>query len=159
EGLLRGGDNGPVVVPHKARASRLYRFIARLDEPHMPPKQPPLPADQVARVASWIDLGAPYDRPLLDRAGAAAKQPMTVTAEDRLFWPCRPPPRPALPKVKDPAWCRTPVDRFILAKLEEKGLAPEREVGRRKLIRRAYFDLVGLPPPPEEVEAFVHDRS
>jgi hypothetical protein len=84
---------------------------------------------------------------------------MTVTDEDRRFWSFRPLARPTPPAVKGAAWCRTPLDRFILHKLEEKGLTPAPEAERRQLIRRAYFDLVGLPPPPEEVEAFVRDPS
>jgi mono/diheme cytochrome c family protein len=159
EALLKGGDNGPVVVPTNARASRLYKLAAHLDEPHMPPKGAKLSAEQLGRLAAWIDLGAPYDRPLVERAGPAGKKPMTVTDEDRRFWSFRPLAHPTPPAVKDAAWCRTPLDRFILHKLEEKGLTPTHEAERRKLIRRAYFDLIGLPPRPEEVEAFVHDPS
>jgi hypothetical protein len=159
EALLKGGDNGPVVVPNDAKASRLYQLAAHLDEPHMPPKGARLGAEQLARLAAWIDLGAPYDRPLVERAGPAAKKPMTVTDEDRRFWSFRPLAQPTPPAVKGPAWCRSPLDAFVLRKLEEKGLAPTPEADRRTLIRRAYFDLVGLPPTPAEVEAFVHDPS
>jgi mono/diheme cytochrome c family protein len=159
EALLKGGDNGPVVVPNAAKASRLYKLAAHLDEPHMPPKGAKLGAEQLARLAAWIDLGAPYDRPLVERGGPAAKKPMTVTDEDRRFWSFRPLAHPRPPVVKDAAWCRTPLDRFVLHKLEEKGLTPAPEAGRRTLIRRAYFDLIGLPPTPAEVEAFARDPS
>ncbi len=84
---------------------------------------------------------------------------MIVTDEDRHFWSFQPLQRPSVPTIKNEGWCRTPVDRFILAKLEEKSLSPNAEVDRRKLIRRAYFDLIGLPPPPQDVEAFVKDPS
>ncbi len=157
EALLKGGDNGPVIVPHQARASRLYRLAAHLDKPHMPPKGDKLSEQQVAHLAAWIDLGAPYDRPLLNKA--ATRKAMIVTDEDRQFWSFQPLQRPMLPKIRNEAWCRTPIDRFIVAKLEEKDLTPNAEADRRKLIRRAYFDLVGLPPAPEEVEAFVQDPS
>ncbi|HZY85608.1 MAG TPA: PSD1 and planctomycete cytochrome C domain-containing protein [Gemmataceae bacterium] len=159
EALLKGGDNGPAVVPNDAKASRLYMLAGHLDKPHMPPKGAKLSAEQLARLAAWIDLGAPYDRPLVERAGPAGKKPMRVTEEDRLFWSFRPLARPTPPAVKSPAWCRTPVDQFILHKLEDKGLTPTAEAERRKLIRRAYFDLIGLPPSPAEVEAFVRDPS
>jgi mono/diheme cytochrome c family protein len=158
ETLLRGGNGGPAVELWNGKASRLYKFLTHQEEPHMPAKAPKLPDDQIAHVVAWIDLGAPYDRPLTQPT-ETAKKPMTVTDRDRQFWSFQPLGRPALPRVKDEAWCRTPIDRFILAKLEEKGLTPNPQVDRRRLIRRVYFDLVGLPPKPEEVEAFVSDPS
>jgi len=157
EALLKGGDNGPVIVPHQAKASRLYQLAAHLDKPHMPPKGDKLSAQQTAHLAAWLDLGAPYDRPLVNKG--AAKKAMIVTDEDRHFWSFQPLQRPAVPKIKNEAWCCTPIDHFILAKLEEKSLLPNAEANRRKLIRRAYFDLIGLPPTPQEVEAFVKDPS
>ena len=157
EGLLRGGDKGLVVVPGQSKESRLYRFIAHLDEPFMPPKEDGLSAAAVAQVAAWIDFGAPYDKPLLDKA--VAKKPRVVTDDDRKYWAFLPLKRPPEPKVKDEAWRRTPIDSFVLAKLEEKGLTPNAPADRRKLIRRAYLDLLGLPPSPEAVEAFVADPA
>jgi mono/diheme cytochrome c family protein len=160
EGLLKGGNSGePAVVPGKAKSSRLYRLVAHLEEPHMPSKMPKLADEQVNAIAAWIDLGAPYDKPLIDKAESGGKKPLVVTDEDRRFWSFVPLTRPALPKVKDGSWCRTPIDHFILAKLEEKGITPNRPAERRKLIRRAYFDLIGLPPPAEEVEAFVNNTA
>ncbi len=157
EGLLRGGDKGLVVAPGQAKDSRLYRFIAHLDEPFMPPKEDRLSDDSVAQIAAWIDCGAPYDKPLIEKA--VAKKPMKVTDEDRKYWAFLPLKRAPEPKVKDAdaAWRRTPIDSFVLAKLEEKGLTPNGPADRRKLIRRAYLDLLGLPPTPEEIEAFVAD--
>ena len=159
EGLLRGGDKGLVVAPGQAKDSRLYRFIAHLDEPFMPPKEDRLSDDSVAQIAAWIDCGAPYDKPLIEKA--VAKKPMKVTDEDRKYWAFLPLKRPPEPKVKDAdaAWRRTPIDSFVLAKLEEKGLTPNGPADRRKLIRRAYLDLLGLPPTPEEVEVFVNDSD
>src|SRR5579872_7249984 len=133
EALLKGGDNGPAVVPNDAKASRLYKLAAHLDTPHMPPKGAKLSAEQLAHLTAWIDLGAPYDRPLVERAGPAGKKPMIVTEEDRRFWSFRPLARATPPAVKSSAWCRTPVDQFILHKLEEKGLTPTAEAERRKL--------------------------
>jgi mono/diheme cytochrome c family protein len=159
ETLLRGGSKGPAVLPGKARESRLYRLVAYQEQPHMPLGAPKLSARQIADLAAWIDLGAPFDKPLLEGADRAAKRPMAVTDEDRRFWSFRPLQRPAPPKVKNEAACRNEIDRFVIRKLEEKGLALNPLADRRKLIRRAYFDLVGLPPRAEEVEAFVRDPA
>jgi hypothetical protein len=93
-------------------------------------------------------------------APAAAAEPVPIDwAKAREHWSFRPVGKPATPAVRDAAWARTSIDRFILAKLEEKNLKPAAPAGKRELIRRAYFDLVGLPPTPEEVEKFVNDRS
>jgi hypothetical protein len=163
EGLLKGGDNGPAVVPFRSKES-LLNFLVN-HEPQeivpritrMPPKDPKLPAEALKHIAAWIDNGAPYDKPLLDRT--VTKKPLVVTDEDRRFWSFVPLKRPAVPKPKDDKWCRTPVDRFILAKLDDKGLTPNPVAERRVLIRRAYFDLIGLPPTPEEIDAFLNDTS
>jgi hypothetical protein len=157
ESLLKGGDKGLVVVPFKAKSSRLYQFVAHLEEPFMPSKSDKLPDEEVVWIAEWIDDGAPYDRPLVKKGGG--KKPMVVTDDDRRYWAFQPLKRPVPPKVDDAAWCKTPIDAFILAKLAEKDLKPNPPAERRKLIRRAYFDLVGLPPQPQEVEAFVKDDA
>src|SRR5262249_47451288 len=104
----------------------------------------------------WIDLGAPYDRPLLDRPEPARKG-MIVTAADRAFWSFRPLQKPTVPAVKDAGWVRNPIDAFVLARLERAGLRPAPEADRRTLIRRLSFDLMGLPPTPEQVERFLAD--
>jgi hypothetical protein len=155
--LLKGGDNGPAVSPGKGHASRLVKLVARRDEPHMPPKTP-APKEAVELLARWIDLGAAYDKPLIESA-PAGKKPLTVTDHDRQYWAYRTLREPAVPPVKDSGWVRNPIDRFLLAKMEAARVAPARDADKRTLVRRVYFDLIGLPPPPEEVEAFVNDRS
>jgi mono/diheme cytochrome c family protein len=154
DSLLKGGDNGQVVGA-RGETSKLYRLAAHLDNPHMPPKTPRLADDKIKALADWIDLGAPYDKPLAEKG--AAKKPMVVTDEDRRFWSFRPLVQQPLPAVKQQAKVRTPIDRFILGKLEEKGISFNEPIDRRRLIRRATFDLTGLPPTPEEVDAFVKD--
>jgi hypothetical protein len=114
---------------------------------------------ELAALARWIDLGAPYDRPLIARPDGTRPKGLVVSAEDRSFWSFRPLKRAPLPTVKSTAWAGNPIDRFLLAKMEAKGLTPTREADRRTLIRRASFDLVGLPPTPEEVAAFVDDPA
>jgi Protein of unknown function (DUF1549)/Protein of unknown function (DUF1553)/Planctomycete cytochrome C len=153
ESALKGGDNGVVLTPGKGRESRLYQLAAHLADPKMPPSGDPLNAAQLANLQRWIDLGAPYDKPLLDRS-PGGKKVMIVTAEDRNFWSFRPLSRPALPATKT-AWGNNALDRFVLAKLEANHLMPTAEADRRSLIRRVTFDVLGLPPTPEEVEAFV----
>lgn len=158
EGLMHGGSDGAAITPGKAQASRLYRLISHAEEPHMPLKAAKLPDDAIARIAAWIDLGAPYDKPLVEKSRIPRGRP-TVSDEDRKFWSFQPLAHAPIPQVKNAAWCRTAIDHFIVARLEEKGLTANPPIERRKLIRRAYFDLTGLPPTPDEVEAFVNDSA
>jgi hypothetical protein len=149
-----GGDgHGPAIVPGRADESPLVRFI-RGDEPdlRMPPPDadvPPLAAADVATIAEWVDAGAVWPDGV-----------DTATVVDKTdHWAFRPVRRPALPAVRDAAWPRNDVDRFILARLEAEGLEPAPEADRRAWLRRASFGLTGLPPTPEEVERFASDTS
>jgi mono/diheme cytochrome c family protein len=147
-------------VEPSAPDSYLVELIEHRAEPHMPFKKPKLADKDITLIRKWIDLGAPYDKPLVaGREGEAPAESlaMQVTDDDRQFWSFQPLADVAPPAVKNEAWCRTPIDRFILAKQEEAGLTPNDPASRRVLIRRATFDLLGLPPTPEEVEAFVND--
>jgi mono/diheme cytochrome c family protein len=157
ESFLKGSDNGVVVELGKAKDSRLVDLIGHKEMPYMPSKEDKLSADKIAKIADWIDLGAPYDKPLLDKP--TVKKPLVVTDEDRKFWSFQPLKRPPVPEVQDATWCRTPLDRFVLTKLADKGLSPNAAADKRTLIRRAYFDLVGLPPTPEEIDRFVNDPA
>ena len=154
--VLKGGISGPVVVPGKAKDSLLIKAIRHLDpELKMPPKADMLPEKVIADFETWINAGAidPRDD----------KQPAVADGIDwkksREFWSFQPPKMPTLPKVQNAGWIKTPIDRLILAKLEAEKLTPVRPATKRELIRRATFDLTGLPPTPEEVEAFVKDDS
>ena len=158
ERLLHPTDDGPVVIPGRSRDSRLMKLIRHEDDPHMPEKRDKLSEETIEFFAKWIDAGAPYDKPLIAKSTVARGHPV-VTAEDRKFWAFAPLANLAPPKVKDERWCRTSVDRFILAALEGKGIAANKIAEKRKLIRRASLDLIGLPPTLEEVEAFVGDAS
>jgi hypothetical protein len=152
-GLLMGGENGPALVPGKAKNSRLMKAL-RFDGIEMPPDGK-LPAEVLGDFAKWIDMGAPDPR-----AGKAVIVKRTIDIEEgKQFWSLRPLGKVALPAVKNKAWLATPLDNFILAKLEAKGLTPNGRADKARLIRRAYYDLVGLPPTPEEVEAFVNDAA
>jgi mono/diheme cytochrome c family protein len=154
EHLLAGGKSGPAIKPGDPENSLLVQAI-RQTHPRL--KMPPggkLKDEEIAGIAEWVKSGAAWP------AGAAPlPAKYTITSEQRNFWSFRPVVTPELPKVKDAKWAKTPLDRFILAKLEEKGLSPVAPADRRTLIRRAYLDLTGLPPAPEKVEAFEKDKS
>ncbi len=149
------------VIDDGGKASRLYALITHSEEPHMPSKKPKLKEADIEVIARWIDLGAPYDKPLIDRAATTKTAPRTGLAieEARNYWAFRR-LEPALPpsvSATNASWVCTPIDRFILAKLEANGLAPNPPADRGTLIRRLSFDLIGLPPTAEEVDAFLAD--
>src|SRR5205085_9268800 len=113
---------------------------------------------QVAVLEQWVKMGAPDPR--VATTTSAAPAPISVSLEEgKKFWSYQPVRDPAIPAVRSPAWPANPVDYFILSKLEEKSLSPAPPVNKRSLIRRATFDLTGLPPTPEEVESFVADTG
>jgi hypothetical protein len=144
-------------VPGKPDESPLIEAIRYQDEfLRMPPKTP-LPPEQVADFEAWVKMGAPDPRD----APAAAKPPVDrIDIEKaRDFWSFRPVADPPVPAVQDPAWPKNDVDRFVLARLEAVGLAPVPVADKPTLIRRATYDLTGLPPTPEEVDAFLADGS
>ena len=159
EGLLKGGAEGLAVKLYDARSSRLYQFISHTKDPHMPSKEAKLPDAAIAQIAAWIDNGAPYDGPLIEGEAAAKKDRSGVTKRDRQWWAFQPLQRVEPPKASAARSGRTPIDSFILARQEEKKLKPNPPADRRTLIRRASFDLLGLPPTPKEVDAFMRDKS
>src|SRR5258708_2187502 len=118
----------------------------------MPPKGGPLSDRAIRDLADWIKMGAPDPR-------TATLAQKTWSDSSKMHWAWQPLRKPAVPDVKDSAWAKTPVDNFVLAILEQKGLKPNAPADKRTLIRRATFDLIGLPPTKEEVEAFLHDDS
>ncbi len=135
-----------VIVAGKAAESSLYQRIAGIgDQARMPMKGEALRPDQIAVIKAWIDQGAEWP----EGAQSAIKK----------HWAYVKPERPALPEVKNKDWVRTPVDRFILARLEKEGLAPSPEADRETMLRRLSLDLTGLPPTVAEADAFLNDRS
>ena len=165
--LLSGGESRtPSIVPGNPEASPLYRQIIHAEDPHMPYKEDKLSEDQIASIREWITAGAPYvevvQAPALERPEEIARMPtkeLVVTDADREFWSFRPLDAGELPEVKDEAWIVNPIDRFIRAAQEREALSPTPRANRGKLIRRAYFDLIGLPPLPEDIAAFEADES
>ncbi|HEX5082726.1 MAG TPA: DUF1549 domain-containing protein, partial [Blastocatellia bacterium] len=159
EGLLKGGSRGPAIKPGDADESLLYRFVAGEEKPRMPMGEE-LSEYQIGLLKNWIDKGAVWEDYWTwgekDKIYASLKP---ITDEQRNYWAFRKPSRPEIPEVKNRSWVRTPIDAFVLAKLEEKGLQPSPRADKRTLIRRVTFDLTGLPPSPEEIDAFVADKS
>jgi hypothetical protein len=152
--VLRGSDKGPVIVKGSAASSPLYQKISTGAMP--PGKLLKLSKDQVELVRRWIDSGAEAARRYDELTKAEAPE---ITEKDRAFWAFQKPVRRAIPDVRQKNRVATPIDNFVLAKLEEKRLAYAAPAERSTLIRRAYLDLLGLPPSPEEVDAFVADKS
>lgn len=153
EHLLAGGKSGPAIKVGDPDGSLLVQAIRQT---HARLKMPPggkLAEAEVEAVAKWIRDGAVWP------AGTVSAAKYVITPEQRKFWSFQPVVEPAAPKVRDTKWGHNDVDRFILAKLEEKGLAPVKQAERRTLIRRAYLDLTGLPPAADEVDAFVGDKA
>ncbi|HXJ43160.1 MAG TPA: PSD1 and planctomycete cytochrome C domain-containing protein [Bryobacteraceae bacterium] len=153
ESMLSGGKSGPAIKPGDPDNSLLIQAIRRT---HARLKMPPgakLEDAQIEAIATWIKNGAGWP------AGPAKPVSYVITKEQRDFWAFRPVSAPPIPAVKNAKWVRDSIDNFILSKLEEKGLAPVQPAAKRTLIRRATLDLTGLPPTPEEVDAFVADKS
>ena len=161
EALLRGGESGVAFTPDApAESSLVYRMIAHLEEPGMPHKEDPLPPAAIEQIAAWLRAGAPYARALKPASTSTrAKSEFAITAADRAHWAFQPVRRPGLPTVNNGNWAVTPIDAFILAALEAKGLRPSPAAKKETLIRRVTLDLIGLPPTPAEIDAFVRDPS
>ena len=158
-GLIKGGSEGQAVVIGKHSESVLYKMAAHQLKPHMPHKRPKLPEDKINTIARWIDLGAPYDRPLSAGDEGTDAGLLTVTDEHRKWWAFQPLKPGAPSRQEKDTWSAGDIDRFILSRLREKNLAPNPAASARDLVRRIYFDIIGLPPPPEVIDAFTADPS
>ena len=147
---LKGGDSGPALVSGKSAESLLIRAVAgaKEDLARMPKKKEPLTPDQIGLLRAWVDQGIEW--------------PQTAVASTRKdwhkHWAFTPPVRPSLPAVRNVRWPRNPIDAFVLARLEQENLAPAPEADKVTLLRRSTLDLTGLPPAPEEVDAFLRDN-
>ena len=146
ESTFAGGESGEAITRGDAAESYLVERILPVDgKAEMPEGQPPLTDEQIALIERWIDQGADW--------------PKDLVLELPVWWSFAPLAKPTLPAVKDHQWARNPVDRFILDGLTKKDLHPSAEADRRTLIRRLSYDLLGLPPSPEEVDQFVNDSD
>jgi hypothetical protein len=164
--ITAGGENGRVIVPHEPEKSRLYLFATHEQSTKMPP--PPrerIPDDELDILRRWIAAGGSLEG--VPEAAAAAKsaedmkkaEERPIRPQEREYWAFKPAVRAAVPTPATPGWSGNPIDAFLAASMEAKGLKPSGLADRRTLIRRLYLDLLGLPPAPDEVEAFVNDRA
>ncbi len=155
--ILQGGDSGPAVIPGNANDSLLLQAM-NFDGFEMPPKGK-LPQDQIDIIAKWINDGMPIppDQESVRPEQHASPYKTEVNDETKAFWQHQKVAAPAIPKVRNKKWISNPIDNFTLAKLEDKGISPSTPADKAHLIRRAYYDLTGLPPSLEQVQAFVAD--
>jgi mono/diheme cytochrome c family protein len=156
-GWEKGGDSGAAIVPGDPEKSLLIKAVRYTDpDLQMPPKGEKLSETQINNLVAWVKMGAPDPR---------AARPALTTASGEYsggskdHWAFKPLTKVAPPAVKSEAWVKNDLDRFILAKLEENGMTPNQPADKRTLIRRVYYDLIGLPPTPAEVQAFLQDES
>ncbi len=157
-GVQRGSEFGPVVIPGRSDQSRLVQVVRRTGDIKMPPDEA-LSDSQIADLVAWIDAGATWPAATPTRASAAPANGSLFTEEETSYWAFQPVRDPAPPVIKEVDWVQSDLDQFILAKLKSQGLAPAAPADKRTLLRRVTFDLIGLPPTPEEMAAFLADES
>lgn len=159
EALIKGGATGPSIVGTDPTKSLLIQAVKHTGDLQMPPGGK-LKDEEIAALEAWVKMGAPWPGDAPKTAAAAAPDGgYVITEAQRKFWAFQPVHNYAPPKVKNGDWLSNEVDNFILAKLEARGLAPNKPAAKTTLIRRATFDLHGLPPTPDEVQAFISDTA
>ncbi len=156
EGLLKGGESGPAIVPGKPDMSLLIRALGHKGDLKMPPKAK-LPEKEVEAVVQWIAKGAVW--PSVSGLTPPQSAKFVVSKEQSRWWAFQPVAKVTVPKVKNSQWAKNDLDRFVLSQLEKQGLSPAKRAEKRVLLRRVTQDLTGLPPSLEEVEAFLKDQS
>lgn len=169
EAILKGGDFGPSMVPGDPEKSKIIEAIRYANHDLQMPPAGKLPDEQIKALEDWVKMGAPWPGGETKTADAAPPAKVwKITDAQRQWWSLQPVKKVAPPAVKTPnplgkgakeVWTQSAIDNFILARLEAAGLKPNPPADKRTLVRRAYFDLIGLPPSPEEVEAFINDKA
>ncbi len=153
EAAMAGGYSGPIIVPGKSAESKIIQRVTGAPGVMvMPPSGPKLTAEEIATLRGWIDSGAKWNTTAPTGAQSQA-QPR------HSHWAFQPIVEPQQPSVSQSAWVRNPVDTFVLSKLEREKISPAPEAEKRTLLRRVSFDLIGLPPTPEEIRAFINDKN
>ncbi|MBL4886555.1 MAG: DUF1549 domain-containing protein, partial [Planctomycetaceae bacterium] len=157
-GLIEGGDSGTALVAGQPDASLLIEAVRYKNEDMQMPPDGKLSEAEIKILEKWVTLGAPDPRE--KTTGSEHKESLGMSvAQGKEFWSFKPLANVGVPEVKNKGWVQSPIDAFILAKLEEKGLTPAPRASKRTLIRRVTFDLIGLPPTPEEIDAYLADES
>ncbi len=154
--MLTGGDTGAAIVPGKPAESLMIQSV-HYDDVYLMPPDSKLPDEQIEILEKWIQMGAPW--PADEDNANIVKEEFDIQQRRAEHWAWQPIQKPDVPSIDHQAWPADAIDRFVLAKLESAGLQPAKPASRENLIRRAYFDLIGLPPTPEQVQAFVDDES
>ena len=158
EAALKGGTRGAAIVPGQPEKSLLYKLVTHKEEPAMP-MGGKLSDAEIAVIAEWIKALQPKTVAAAPESAPVRQPGYRITDKDRSFWSFVKPVRPTVPKVKMRSWVKNEIDAFVLAKLEAKGLRPSPAAEPRELLRRVYFDLIGLPPSPEEMAEFLKNPS
>src|SRR5439155_8484547 len=153
---FKGGDSGPVIAPGKPEESLLIKAVRYTDAELKMPQRGKLSEQQIADLETWVKMGAPWPDDTVGKGAVAKAFDLKARSKHWSLHPVAPAPPPA---VKDPSWCQSPIDRFILAGLEARGLKPAAAADKRTLIRRVTYDLTGLPPTRQEIDAFLQDES
>ncbi len=167
ESILAGGENGPALVPGDDDASKLLKLVTYELKPEMPPGKKLANAD-IEILRQWIEAGASFESfeetaaaasPDKAKAELAKLEDRPITPEERKYWAFQSPKRVTPPRAALAGWNKNPIDAFLFSAMKAKGVKPSPRADRRTLIRRAYLDLTGLPPSPEEVAAFEKDKA
>jgi len=156
--FFKGGESGPVVVKGEPENSRLINAVNYQGQIKMPPSGK-LKDAELADLVAWIKIGAPWPNATASEVVGEKPRGYQFTEEQKKFWAFQPVKNYVPPNVKNVAWGRSPLDRFVLAELEKKGLSPAQPASRLALLRRATFDLTGLPPTEREINEFLADGS
>ncbi|HEY1109577.1 MAG TPA: DUF1549 domain-containing protein, partial [Opitutaceae bacterium] len=156
--ILKGGASGAAIARGDVEKSLLVSAIRYKDEDLQMPPDEKLPANEIAVLEKWVALGAPWPTTEVAREAKGPRDQYGFTAEDRAYWFFQPLAKPVAPKAGQ-GWAANDIDRFIAAKLTEKGLKPAPEADRAELVRRVYFDMHGLPPTKAQTDAFLNDSS
>jgi len=158
DGMKKGGQHGPAIVPGNPDKSLLIQAVKQTGEIKMP-LGGKITEGEIAKLEAWVKAGAVWPAGSASAVTASKDGKYVISPERRNFWSFLPLKEPAIPEVKDARWAKTNIDKFVLAKLEHEGLKPVAPASKHDLLRRAYLDLTGLPPTPEEYTAFEKDRS
>ncbi len=154
---MRGGISGAIIIPKDSKGSILLARITGSDgQASMPMGSDPLKPEQIELIRKWIDQGVRDESRTLS---AESLETRNSKLETNTHWSYVKPVRPAIPVVKNSSWVRNPIDNFILARLEKEGMQPSPEASKETLLRRVYFDLIGLPPSVKEIDEFLADKS
>ena len=157
-GIVKGGDTSPSVVPRDPEASLLMTAVKYSNLDLQMPPSGKLAVHEIQDIKTWIDMGAPDPRSVDTVAALKAKKAMDW-GKARDFWSLRPLTKPEVPELADSEWSMTIIDRYLFAGMNQHGLEPSSDASSEVWLRRATYDLIGLPPTPEQIDSFVHDYS